>query len=215
MAFNEAAVREEMVERQVEARGIVEPSLIRAMRKVPRSRFVHENLRPVAYQEEPLPIGCRQTLTPPFIVAYMIEALALKASDRVLEIGTGTGYQTAVLAEMVSKVLTVEIYPELAEAARETLEGLGYVNIRLKTGNGAEGWPEEAPFDAIIVTAAPAAMPDAWLVQLAEEGRMVLPLGRDHQTLSAFRKTNGRLTETPLLCFRFLPLLESAAKEAP
>jgi len=213
MSNSEAALREEMVERQVLARGIVDAALLRAMRKIPRSRFVHENLRSVAYQDEPLPIGCRQTISQPFLVAYMIEALGLKPADRVLEIGTGTGYETAVLAEMVSEVLTVEIYPELAAAARETLSGLGYANIKFRVGDGAEGWSEEAPFDAVIVSAAPDGLPPALAVQLGEGGRIVLPLGLDRQTLKLFRKKDGRMSETPLLCARFLPLLVAAAKE--
>ncbi len=215
MAFNETAVREEMIERQIEARGIVEPSLLRAMRRIPRSLFVHENLRPSAYQDEPYPIGCRQTITPPFIVAYMIEALALKATDRVLEIGTGTGYQTTVLAEMVSEVLTVEIHLELAAAARKTIAGLGYTNVKFKTGDGAEGWAEGAPFDAIVVTAATAGVPAALSAQLGEGGRLIVPLGLDQQTLKLFRKKDGLLAETPLLCVKFGPLLEAAPKEAP
>lgn len=204
------ADREEMVRTQIEARGVVDPSLLRAMRTIPRHFFVHENLRGIAYEDEPLPIGGRQTISQPFIVAFMTEALALKPSDKVLEVGTGSGYQTAVLADLAAEVLTVEIIPELAASARAVLSRLGYANIRFRTGDGAEGWPEEAPFDAVIVTAASVRVPDALTGQLAEGGRMIIPVGRDRQTLRLIRKKDGRLIETALLRVRFVPLTAGA-----
>jgi len=207
------AAREEMVAWQIIGRGIVDPTIVAAMRKVPREMFVHENLRSAAYKDEALPIGDRQMISQPFIAAFMTEALALKPSDRVLEIGTGTGYHTALLAEMVAQVFTVEIYPDLAESARATLSGLGYRNIDFLVGDGASGWPDRGPFDAILVTAAPSLVPDALMRQLAEGGRLIAPVGVRDQTVKLFKNKDGQLSVSDLLCVRFVtPLV--ASKEA-
>lgn len=209
------ASREEMVEQQIVARGVVDPQVLRAMRKIPRHLFVHEEMRSAAYLDEPLPIGARQTISQPFIVAYMTEFLGLMNTDKVLEIGTGSGYQTAVLAEIAAEVWTVEIIPSLAASARRTLETLGYGNIRFKIGDGSGGWPEEAPFDAIIVTAAPADVPAALTAQLRDGGRMIVPVGRGDQMLKLVRRFGERTIETHLLGVRFVPLMEAASKENP
>lgn len=196
-----------MAETQIAARGVVDLRVLTAISKVPRHRFVPENLRKHAYDDEPLPIGHGQTISQPYIVAYMTEALALTGTERVLEVGTGSGYQTAVLAEVAKEVLTVEIVARLSEAAGKILHELGYSNIQYRIGNGAEGWPEEAPFDAIIVTAAPAAVPEALKAQLNEGGRMVIPVGRDFQDLVLVRRDRGRFPESRLLGVRFVPLV--------
>jgi protein-L-isoaspartate(D-aspartate) O-methyltransferase len=196
-----------MVETQIAARGVSDPRVLAAMSKVPRHRFVPENLRKHAYDDEPLPSGHGQTSSQPYIVAYMTEALALTGTERVLEVGTGTGYQTAVLAEVAKEVLTVEIVAPLSEAAGKVLGELGYANIRFRVGNGANGWPEEAPFDAIMVTAAPAAVPHALKSQLGEGGRMVIPVGTDFQDLVLVRRSGGRFAESRLLGVRFVPLV--------
>jgi protein-L-isoaspartate(D-aspartate) O-methyltransferase len=177
------------------------------MSKIPRHRFVPEHLRKRAYDDEPLPIGHAQTISQPYIVAYMTEALALTGTERVLEVGTGSGYQTAVLAEVAKEVLTVEIVAPLSQGAEEVLGELGYANIRFRTGDGADGWPEEAPFDAIMVTAAPAVVPRALTDQLGEGGRMVIPVGEYSQELVLVRREGGRLSESRLLGVRFVPLI--------
>ncbi|MCX6565824.1 MAG: protein-L-isoaspartate(D-aspartate) O-methyltransferase [Candidatus Aminicenantes bacterium] len=209
------ASREEMVEQQLIARGVVDPQVLAAMRKIPRHLFVHEEMRSAAYLDGPLPIGARQTISQPFIVAYMTEFLGLMKTDNVLEIGTGSGYQTAVLAEIAAEVWTVEIIPSLAASARRTLETLGYGNIRFKVGDGSGGWPEEAPFDAIIVTAAPADIPAALKDQLRDGGRMIVPVGRGDQRLKLIRRLGDRMIETHLLSVRFVPLMDAAPKENP
>lgn len=179
-----------MVRTQIEARGIRDPRVLAAMRKVPRHRFVDEALIGQAYGDYPLPIGEQQTISQPYIVALMTEALELKGTEKVLEIGTGSGYQAAILAECAAQVFSVERLPTLADRARRILDALGYKNIKIKVGDGTLGWPEEAPFDGIIVTAAAPAIPQPLLNQLAKHGRMVIPVGdRYSQTLMVVRKT--------------------------
>ena len=172
-----AALRARLVAEQLAARGIVDPVVLGAMRRVPRHLFVPARLREYAYEDYPLPIGEEQTISQPYIVAFMTQALQLKRTDKVLEIGTGSGYQAAVLAEIVGRVHTIEIIPSLAQSARERLERLGYDNVQVRTGDGYVGWPEAAPFDAIMVTAAPDHIPPALIEQLRDGGRLVLPVG--------------------------------------
>jgi protein-L-isoaspartate(D-aspartate) O-methyltransferase len=202
-----APVRYRMVETQIAARGISDARVLTAMRKIPRHRFVPENVQRHAYDDEPLPIGYGQTISQPYIVAFMTEALALSGGERILEVGTGSGYQTAVLAEVAGIVWTVEIHAALSERAKAVLGELGYMNIRFRVGDGGEGWPENAPYDAIIVTAAPESVPRALRDQLADGGRLIIPLGSDSQELVLIGRTGGRFEETPLLPVRFVPLV--------
>lgn len=202
-----AAERRLMTENQIRARGVRDPAVLAAMAKVPRHAFVPEGLRRHAYADEPLPIGQGQTISQPYIVAYMTEALRLKGGESVLEVGTGSGYQTAVLAEIAGTVFTVEIVEKLALRARAALEALGYANIRYRIGDGAAGWPEEAPFDAITVTAAAAKLPAALEDQLAVGGRMILPVGTDAQELVLVVREPAGLRRESLLPVRFVPLV--------
>lgn len=197
-----------MVDSQIRARGIKDERVLEALGQVPRHLFVPESLGALAYADEPLPIGEGQTISQPYIVAYMTEALELEGDERVLEIGTGSGYQTAVLAELVSEVWTVEIVESLALRARRTLEGLGYRNIRYKVGDGSLGWPGGAPFDAVVVTAAAARIPDSLQDQLGAGGRMVVPVGTDLQELYLILRENGGLKSKRLLSVRFVPLVK-------
>ena len=201
------ALREEMVRRQIEDRGIRDPLVLRAMRKVPRHRFVPEAPPAQAYGDFPLPIGLGQTISQPYIVAFMAEAADVSPSDRVLEIGTGSGYGAAVLAELAQEVYTIEIVPELAERARGTLNGLGYANVNVRTGNGWMGWPDFAPYDAIVVTAAPDEIPAELVDQLAVGGTLVVPVGEIFQTLRVLRKTPEGLKELASLPVRFVPMV--------
>ena len=189
----------------------LDPRVVAALRKVPREEFVPASERDLAYVNRPLPIGHGQTISQPFIVAVMTDMLVIAPDSRVLEIGTGCGYQAAVLAELAARVYTVEVVAPLAEAARERLARLGYTNIECRIGDGGLGWPEEAPFDRIIVTAAAPARPDALIAQLAPGGRMAVPIGRAGftQTLTLIEKdAEGRVTETPRLPVAFVPLVE-------
>lgn len=202
-----AAERRLMTETQIRARGVRDPLVLAAMAKVPRHEFVPAGLRARAYADEPLPIGQGQTISQPYIVAYMTEALGLEGGEKVLEVGTGSGYQTAVLAEIAGSVWTVEIVAALAERARTTLEGLGYGNIHFRVGDGAAGWPEEAPFDAIIVTAAAARMPASLEGELAAGGRMIIPVGTDLQELVLVERGKAGFKRSSLLAVRFVPLV--------
>jgi protein-L-isoaspartate(D-aspartate) O-methyltransferase len=202
-----AGERRLMTESQIRARGVRDPAVLAAMAKIPRHLFVPEALRGRAYADEPLPIGEGQTISQPYIVAYMTEALGLKGGEKVLEVGTGSGYQTAVLAEIAGSVLTVEIVATLAERARAALDGLGYANIRYRIGDGAAGWPEEAPFDGIAVTAAAARLPAKLEDQLAVGGRMIVPVGTDAQELVLVRRERSGLKRESLLPVRFVPLV--------
>lgn len=176
--------QEAMVRNQIIARGIKSKAVTDAMRKVPRHMFVPYNTRTFAYNDQPLPIGHNQTISQPYIVAYMTEALDAKPGDKVLEIGTGSGYQAAILAEMGIEVYTIEIIPELAETAKRNLKRTGYNNVNTRLGDGYAGWPEEAPFDAIIITAAPETIPQALVEQLKTGGTMILPVGPRESTQS-------------------------------
>ena len=202
-----AAQRQRMVERQLKARGIKDERVLAAMGKVPREEFVPQELHAVSYDDGPLPIGYDQTISQPYIVAFMTEELRLKPSDRVLEIGTGSGYQAAILAELVSEIYSVEIVEPLARAAKATLQRLAYKNVHVKVSDGYKGWPEAAPFDAIIVTCAPNKVPQPLIDQLKDGGRMIIPVGeRFAQQLYLLEKKNGQLKESATLPVRFVPM---------
>ena len=201
-----AAERNRMVDRQLAARDIRDPRVLEAMRKVPRHELVPESQRGRAYQDRPLPIGGGQTISQPYIVALMTQLLELDGSERVLEIGTGSGYQAAVLAETAREVYSIEIVPELAERARVDLARLGYDNIHLREGDGYRGWPEKAPFDAIVVTAAPDHVPEPLVEQLAVGGRLVLPVGRFHQELVVIRREPEGVIRERNVAVRFVPM---------
>lgn len=206
MAEDFARLRRQMVETQIRARGVRDPRVLAAMAKVPRHLFVPEDLRSRAYADEPLPIGDGQTISQPYIVAYMTEALGLKGGERVLEIGTGSGYQAAVLAEIAGGVWTVELLETLSRRARAVLDGLGYRGVRYRVGNGWDGWPGEAPFDAVMVTAAASEIPAALEAQLADGGRMIVPVGTVFQELVRVRRLGTGFARDKLLPVRFVPL---------
>jgi len=180
--------RERMVSEQIEGRGIHSPDVLRVMRATPRHLFVPTGVRSMAYADHPLPIGYGATISQPYIVALMTELLAPNRKQRVLEIGTGSGYQAAILAQLAAKVYTVEIVPELAQSAARTLRELGYSNVTVRQGDGYNGWPEEAPFDGIIVTAAPPEVPQTLIAQLSKGGRLVAPVGSTWQELTLIEK---------------------------
>lgn len=210
-------LRRAMVRDQIAARGINHPAVLRAMERVPRHRFVPQRLRPLAYEDHPLPIGHGQTISQPFIVAYMTAALDPKATDRVLEIGTGSGYQAAVLAELVREVYTIEIIEALGKRAGSVLKEMGYENVHVRIGDGYKGWPEKAPFDAIIVTCAPERIPRALVRQLKEGGRMIIPVGRRAgvQELVRVVKRGGRVEKTSVMAVRFVPMVHGAPSRVP
>ena len=187
-AKNHSTLRRKMVQNQIEARGIHDPQILDVMRKVERHLFVKPQYRKVAYKDEPLPIDCDQTISQPYIVALMTDLLELTPTSRVLEIGTGCGYQTAILAELAKEVYSVEIIPMLAKSAKTRLERLNYRNVHFKKGNGHYGWQEYAPYDAVIVAAAPKDVPEQLIQQLAMGGRMVIPVGDSEQNLLLIRK---------------------------
>jgi len=201
------ARREAMVASQIAARGVADPAVLSAMTAVKRHLFVPEAYLADAYDDRPLPIGYGQTISQPYIVAYMTEIIRPKSDHRVLEIGAGSGYQAAVLAEIVRKVCTIEIIPELGGAARERLQKLGYQNVEVKVADGYDGWPEQAPFDAVVVTAAAEHIPPPLLKQLKDGGRMIIPVGSPFfvQTLTLVEKRGGRITTTQLMPVRFVP----------
>lgn len=201
------AERDRMVDHQIIARGITAPAVIAAMRHVPRHQFVPAPYAWIAYGDGALPIGHGQTITQPYLVALMTEALRLRGDEKVLEVGTGSGYQAAVLAEIVPQVFTIEIVEPLAKRAAGTLAELGYRNVKVRTGDGYQGWPEEAPFDAIIVTAASDHVPPPLLEQLAEGGRLVLPVGEFFQNLVLYRRTKDGYERTELAAVRFVPMV--------
>ena len=208
-----AEARGAMVARQLKARDIIDPRVLAAMGKVPRHRFVPDYLASLAYGDHPLPIGGGQTISQPYIVALMSQWAAVRPGDKVLEVGTGSGYQAAILAELTDQVFTMELLPELARAAETRLKELGYGRVRVKTGDGYRGWPEAAPFDAILVTAAAPKLPPALREQLKEGGRLVIPLGEagGEQTLVRLRKINGEMKEEERLPVRFVPLVRPPA----
>ena len=202
--------RENMVRHQIVSRGIKDIRVLKAMRKVQRHLFVDGAIKALAYEDTPLPIGHGQTISQPFIVAFMTQAAAPKASDRVLEIGTGSGYQTAILAELSREIYSIEIVKELALGARELLELLGYRNIHIQHGDGYAGWPEESPFDVILVTAAAPEIPEKLLEQLAVEGRMVLPVGdKGFQELHLVTKTRHGVVTKKILPVSFVPMVKA------
>jgi len=207
------AVREKMVETQIKARGVKDPRVLSALRKVERHRFVPEEYLNSAYSDQPLPIGEGQTISQPYIVALMTELLELKGDEKVLEIGTGSGYQAAILAELAKEVYTIEIIESLASMARSRLSGLGYQNIKVKAGDGYLGWPEAAPFDAIIVTAAPDHIPKPLLDQLKEGGRMVVPVGTYAQELRKIVKRSGTIETTDIIPVVFVPMTGDGVKQ--
>ena len=200
-----------MVAEQIRARGVVDRRVLDAMTKVPREIFIPEGARGEAYEDHPVPIGHGVTISQPYIVGYMTEALKVEASHRVLEIGTGCGYQSAVLAELASRVYSIEVIPELAARARATLEGLGYTNVVIRTGDGHQGWPDEAPFDRILGAAAATEVPSDLVDQLADGGIMVLPIERPlgWQELQVLRKRDGRMSTESTLPVRFVPMIRS------
>lgn len=199
--------REKMVETQIHARGVTNERVLQALRKVPRHLFVPDNLVPYAYSDEPLPIGEGQTISQPYIVAFMTDVLELTGIERVLEVGTGSGYQAAVLAELAKELYTVEIVQTLSAQAQERLNGMGYQNIFFKVGDGTLGWQEFAPYDAIVVTAAPRAVPKALENQLKISGKMIIPVGVDFQELVLVTREKKEFTRKKLLPVRFVPLV--------
>ncbi|MGA1845312.1 MAG: protein-L-isoaspartate(D-aspartate) O-methyltransferase [bacterium] len=202
--------RNSMVETQIKARGIEDPLVLDAMNTVKRHLFIPQHLRYMAYNDYPLPIGHGQTISQPYIVALMTELLGLSGGEKVLEIGTGSGYQAAVLAEIAKEVFSIEIIDDLARTAAERLEGMGYKNIHVRAGDGYQGWPEEAPFDAIIITAAPDHIPAPLIDQLAVGGVLVLPVGSQSQDLYRIRKTREGLREEKIAPVRFVPMTGEA-----
>ena len=209
-----SAQRQRMVQQQLMPRGINDERVLAAMAKVPREEFVPPDSRAASYEDGPLPIGYGQTISQPYIVAFMTEQLRSKPSDRVLEIGTGSGYQAAILAELAAEVYTIEIVEPLAKNAEVTLQRLGYKNVHVKVGDGYSGWLEHAPFDAIIVTCAPDHVPQQLTDQLKDGGRMVIPVGeRFAQQLYLLEKQNGRLRESAVLPVRFVPMTREKAKQ--
>jgi protein-L-isoaspartate(D-aspartate) O-methyltransferase len=200
------ARRARMIEVQLRGRDIRDERVLDAMRRVPRHLFVPPELADRAYDDRPLPIGQGQTISQPYIVAYMTEAAEIAPADRVLEIGTGSGYQAAVLAVLAREVWTIEILPELAERARATLERLGHRNVHVRAGNGWEGWPDRAPFDAILVTAAPDEIPRALVDQLAVGGRLVVPVGEGVQEMTLVTRTPAGVVEKRTIPVRFVPM---------
>ena len=200
------ASRELMVVQQLQARGISDPRVRQAMRKGPRHELIPEENRGDAYGDHPVPIGEGQTISQPLIVAYMTECLELKGGERVLEIGTGSGYQAAILGELAGEVYTIEIVPTLARRAKADLARLGYTNVFVREGDGYRGWPEKAPFDGIIVTAAPPTIPKPLLDQLKVGGRLVAPIGVDVQQLVRMTRTESGFREERLVPVRFVPM---------
>jgi protein-L-isoaspartate(D-aspartate) O-methyltransferase len=205
--------RERMVSEQIEARGVRDARVLAAMRRVPRHEFVPLQQRAYAYEDRPLPIGHGQTISQPYIVAVMSEALELDGSEKVLEIGTGSGYQAAVLAELAAEVYTIEIVAPLASRAASDLKRLGFEKLHVRAGDGYRGWPEAAPFDAIIVTAAPDHIPQPLVDQLAVGGRLVIPVGRMFQELVLITRDEQGVRHEDLLAVRFVPMVGEAEKK--
>lgn len=208
-----SVARNQMVEQQIKARGVSDEKVINAMFKVERHRFVPQRLRSYAYQDRPLPIGEGQTISQPYIVAFMTEILGLSKGDKILEIGTGSGYQAAILGEISEHVFTIEINEILGKRAQALLADLGYSQVAVKVGDGYQGWAEHAPFDAIIVTAAPSQIPQALKDQLKAGGRMIIPVGEAHdQKLVYLKKVGGDLEQVNIFPVRFVPLVDPSGK---
>lgn len=202
-----SAARTRMVETQIASRGVRDERVLAAMRAVPRHRFVDPSLAAEAYNDHPLPIGHGQTISQPYIVAYMVEQLRVAPGDRVLEVGTGCGYQAAVLGELAREVYTIEIVEPLARCAEKTLAELGYDNVHVRHGDGYHGWPEHAPFDGIVVAAAPEQVPPALVEQLAPGGRLVIPVGRLDQEIRVITRSADGILQERLIPVRFVPLV--------
>ncbi|HUP48590.1 MAG TPA: protein-L-isoaspartate(D-aspartate) O-methyltransferase [Thermoanaerobaculia bacterium] len=205
--------RMRMVDEQIRARGVRDERVLEVMRRVPRHEFVPPAQAVNAYQDSPLPIGLGQTISQPYIVAYMTEQLQVTPRSKVLEIGTGSGYQAAVLAELVEEVYTIEIVPELAQRSKETLERLGYQNVHVRAGDGYRGWPEAAPFDRIIVTAAPNHIPQPLVDQLAVGGRMIIPVGEHYQRMTILTRTPQGVVQQKTIDVVFVPMTGEAQKK--
>jgi protein-L-isoaspartate(D-aspartate) O-methyltransferase len=206
--------RKDMVESQIQARGVKDPKVLAAMLKVKRHLFVPENMRPHAYDDNPLPIGHNQTISQPYIVALMTELAEIKPTDKILEIGTGSGYQAAILAELSQNVYTIEIVEDLAKDAEMRLKGQGYKNIEVRCGDGYQGWPEQAPFDAILVTAAAPRIPEELIKQLRPGARLVIPLGDFFQELYVITKDiDGNIRKEKNIPVRFVPMVEGKKKK--
>ena len=208
-----AVLRDRMVTEQIQGRDVADPRVLAAMRKVPRHHFVPAQLRPEAYDDHPLPIGEGQTISQPYIVGIMTELLQLTGDERVLEVGTGSGYQAAVLAELAKEVYSIEILEPLASRAAATLRELGYAGVVVRTGDSYRGWPEAAPFDAIIVTAAPSHIPQPLVDQLRVGGRLVIPVGEYNQELLQCVKTPQGLLRRSIIPVRFVPLTGEEVKK--
>jgi protein-L-isoaspartate(D-aspartate) O-methyltransferase len=196
-----------MVDQQIRARGVDDPRVLAALGRVPREQFIPEDQRGEAHEDRPVPIGFGQTISQPYIVGYMTEALTVGATDRVLEVGTGGGYQTAVLAELAAEVYSIELLDALAARARRTLDRLGYTNVHVRAGDGYAGWPEHAPYDRIVVAAAPPAIPPALLDQLTDGGILVIPVGVANQELRVLRKHGSHAELLSTLAVRFVPMI--------
>jgi protein-L-isoaspartate(D-aspartate) O-methyltransferase len=212
---NYTASRMSMVERDLRGRGVRDPKVLEAMQTIPRHLFVPEPYRPEAYADNPLPIGEGQTISQPYVVALMSELLALQGHEKVLEIGTGSGYQAAVLARLAKEVYTIEVLPALAARAGETLKRLGYANVSVKSGDGFFGWPENAPFDAILITAAAEIIPDPLWAQLVEGGTLVMPLGEQRRTqkLVRVKKVDGKRQIQTITDVLFVPMTGRVRQE--
>jgi protein-L-isoaspartate(D-aspartate) O-methyltransferase len=206
-------MRADMVENQIRRRGVSDPAVLAAMLKVGRHRFVPHDQMHLAYNDTPLPIGYGQTISQPYIVAYMTEILELEPTSRILEIGTGSGYQAAILAEICDSVFTIEVVPQLGDRADDILKSLGYRNVVVSIGDGYKGWPAKAPFDAILVTCAPSHVPKALREQLAEGGKMIIPVGEKYvQELVLLEKKNGKLRQKAVLPVLFVPMVDDGGK---
>ena len=211
VASDQQARRREMVEQQIQRRGVKDARVLQAMRKVARERFVPDELMPYAYDDRPLPIGLGQTISQPYIVAYMTEALGVEPQHKVLEVGTGSGYQAAVLGELARQVYTIEIVPELARRASRTLREAGYTNVHVREGDGYAGWPEHAPFDRIMVTAAPEQIPKPLIDQLGPRGRLIIPVGEQGRTqwMTVVEKGSQGLVQRRTIPVQFVPFTRS------
>ena len=207
-------MREKMVKYQIEGRGITDEKVLKAMRTVERHLFVDPEFHNQAYNDYPLGIGEGQTISQPYIVALMTEMLELKGNEKILEIGTGSGYQAAILGEIADSVYTIEIYESLGKHAKQLLGALGYKNVMVKIGDGHQGWPEKAPFDGIIVTCAPTQIPKPLIDQLKEGGRMVIPVGESYyQQLEIYVKKEGKLKQVDSVPVRFVPMIDKEGKK--